>query len=382
MTIPGTLTSYDLTAGVIVNMDEAIYMYSPDDLPFLTGQSSDGLSVLGSQPLDQTTCQWMDEDILSPQASIAAQLTTGTTFVTLSSNAERLRFSTGDLLMVEKTGVTAIETMRVTGYGATTAGTILVDRAYAGTATDYATSASVIGVGTALGEAATAENARAVDRNVRTNVTQIFGPTRVQLSGTARVVPRYGVPDEWTKQLANRVLEDKIRQEQAIIYGRKRTSTADTQRAMGGMVEYITTNQDTTSTQITETTLVSNLQSCYVRGGVPDRLAANPIRLSNLNALTDTGRVRTDVVDTRRGRARVQTVITEFGDIMIVRNRWIRLSHAIGFRREQAIRRVLRPNQFEMLAKTGDFDSAHFLCEESLEFKGERHAFMMFALTG
>lgn len=382
MTIPGTLTSYDLTAGVIVNMDEAIYMYSPDDLPFLTGQSSDGLSVIGSAPLDQREFSWLDEDILSPQASIAATLTTGTTFITLASNAERLRFSTGDLVMIEKTGVTDMETMRITGYSGSTAGALLVDRGYAGTAVGYATSASMIGVGTALGEAATAENMRAVDRNVRTNNAQIFGPTRIQLSGTARVVPRYGVPDEWTKQLGNRVLEDKIRQEQAIIYGRRRTSTADTQRAMGGLVEYIETNQDTGSTQITESTIVSNLQACYVNGGVPDRLAANPIRLSNLNAITDAGRVRTDIVDTRRGRARVQTVITEFGDITIVRNRWIRLSHAVGFRREQVKRRVLRPNQFTMLAKTGDFDSAHFLCEEGLEVKGERHMFMMFALTG
>lgn len=383
MTVPGTIDTYDLTAGVIVNMDEAIYMYSPDDLPFLTGQSSDGLSVLSSAPLDQKRFSWMDEDILTPQTTIAATVTSTASEIVLPSSTERLKFSTGDLVMIEKGNVTDIETLRVTGYSATTATTILVSRAFGGTAAAYTvTGANIIGIGTALAEGSDPENTRAVDRNVRTNTAQIFGPIKIKMSGTARVVPRYGVADEWTKQLRNRMLEDAIKREQAILYGRERYTTADTIRAMGGAFEFISTNADLTNTQVTVTSLNSNLQTCYLAGGVPDRFAANPVRLSNLNDITNTSHVRTDVVDTKRGRRRVQTFMCEFGDVEIVRNRWMLQSHALGFRREQLIRRILRGQRFEMLAKTGDADSAQFLCEESLEVKGQRHAFKMMNLTG
>ena len=42
----GRGTSYDLTVGIIVDMDEAIYLLSPEDSPLLTGFNSDGLAVL------------------------------------------------------------------------------------------------------------------------------------------------------------------------------------------------------------------------------------------------------------------------------------------------------------------------------------------------
>ena len=38
----GTLTAYDLTTGVIVDMDEAIYMVSAQDSPMITGVRRSG----------------------------------------------------------------------------------------------------------------------------------------------------------------------------------------------------------------------------------------------------------------------------------------------------------------------------------------------------
>ena len=65
----------------------------------------------------------------------------------------------------------------------------------------------------------------------------------------------------------------------------------------------------------------------------------------------------------------------------IVRNRWVHPFDAWGIKREGVVRRILRPFQFEMLAKTGDSQSGQILCEEGLEVKGEKHMFRMNALV-
>ena len=47
----GIATAYDLTVGVKVNMDEAIYMYSPVDSPLILGTDADGNALLSPSEL-------------------------------------------------------------------------------------------------------------------------------------------------------------------------------------------------------------------------------------------------------------------------------------------------------------------------------------------
>ena len=238
----GNVSSYDLTNGLIVNMDEAIYMYSPEELPLLTGMSSDGMSVLSQRPLDQIEFNWLDERNLAPRGAVGASaVTTGDEEILLTSG-DRIKFSTGDVLTVRKSG--ASEVIRVTGYSVTTADTILVSRAFAGTATNYEAGAVIIGLGTALAEGADPENFRADDTNKSTNCTQIFGPTAIQMTGTGRVIPRYGITDQWAHQLHLRTYENSQAREQAFLYGQYYNSTSTKIRTTGGLGYFITTNVD------------------------------------------------------------------------------------------------------------------------------------------
>jgi len=96
----GNVSSYDLTNGLIVNMDEAIYMYSPEELPLLTGMASDGMSVLSQRPLDQVEFNWLDERNLAPRGAIGATaVTTGDAEILLAAG-DRIKFSTGDVLTI------------------------------------------------------------------------------------------------------------------------------------------------------------------------------------------------------------------------------------------------------------------------------------------
>ena len=43
MAVSGLVTNYDLVVGVKVDMNESIWMLSPEDTPLLTGLGADGL---------------------------------------------------------------------------------------------------------------------------------------------------------------------------------------------------------------------------------------------------------------------------------------------------------------------------------------------------
>jgi hypothetical protein len=369
----GRATAYDLVVGVMVNMDEAIYMLSPVDTPLLTGLGSDGMSLIPSYPVDEIQFSWMTDTILTPRSSLNGAVTTGDTFITLATG-DRTKFSTGDILYIQKAGA-GVEQMRVASYGST-ADTLVVTRAYAGgAATNYATGAIVAGLGTALQEGSDPEAARTVDRVENTNVTQIFGPTKVDLSRTEQQVRKYGVGSEWAHQLYARIKENAISREQAFLYGARFNSTTAKVRTTGGLEFFLTSNVDNTSTSLTVTTLLPRQQSGYNAGGFVEVVMANPVGFTDLNAVTDTSIVRDTIDDPKRGRTPVAWIETEFGSVLMVRNRWMLPTDAIGFNRQQVIRRPIQPLVVERLAKTGDSDQAQLVCEEGLEVKGQEHMF-------
>ena len=375
----GLATTYDLTVGTKVNMDEAIFTLSPIDLPLLGGVGSDGYPVLGSMPVDQIQFSWMNEDLLTPRALAAAVAITAATQVTLAAG-DRYRFSTGDVIRVAIDGVISNELMRVTGYHATVTD-LTVTRGYLGTtAAQIPIGGLLMGLGTALPEGSDPENFRHRDRTTANNYTQIFGPTKIAMSGTEQVIPRYGVPNEWERQLRNRMAESAIAREMAYIYGVASNDSATRIRTTAGMMALISTNNDVVSTQLTVSSIQANQALCYGFGGIPNVLAANPAALGDLNDLLNTSVIRTTREDAVRGRQPVIEVHTEYGVMTILRHRWIWKEHAVAWRVGQAVRRVLRPMQFERLAKTGDSDAAQFLCEEGLEFKGQQQAFKMTGL--
>jgi hypothetical protein len=367
----GRATSYDLTVGVVVNMDEAIYMLSPQDTPLLTGLGSDGMTIIGSNGLDERQFEWMDDTILTPRTTLNGAINTGDTIFTLATG-DRTKFSTGDIITVSKAAAT--EQIRVASYGVT-AETLIVTRAWAGTATNYASGALVIGLGTALAEGSDPEAARTVDRVQNSNVTQIFGPTKVDLSRTEQQVRKYGVGSEWTHQLMGRMAENAIAREQAFLYGARVDSTSLKVRTTGGLRFFITTNVDATSTMVTVATIQARQQVGYNQGGFADVVMGNPVTMADLNDVANTSIVRETLDDPKRGRTRVAFVDTEFGSVLLARNRWMAPTDAFGISRENVVRRIIQPLIFERLAKTGDSDQGQIVCEEGLEVKGEEHLF-------
>ena len=381
----GKVTSYDLAVGVKINMDELIYMISPTDSPFINGIGTDGRQLLGSSPVDQQEFKWMDEELLIPRATVTdtGAAGAGATDVTVSTS-DIYKFQVDDLITIgEADAAVNAAVKRVTHVNNTAGVLTLADWANsdAWPATTAAHADTVICVGTALVEGSDPGEARSADRTIRTNCTQIFGPTPIHMSRSEQQVTRYGVSDEFAKQVYGRSVENVITREQAYLYGQYNNDTSNKRRSTGGLNYHITSNTDTTTT-LTITALENLQQKCYNAGGMPDLLIANPASFATLNAVGDSGRVRTVIDDPRRGRVPVSSVFTEFGETQMLRNRWCHAETAFLISKDGISRRVMQPLVVEALAKTGDSDKVQIVCEEGLQVKGEQHMGKFTNLTG
>ena len=381
----GKVTSYDLAVGVKINMDELIYMISPTDSPFINGIGTDGRQLLGSSPVDQQEFKWMDEELLIPRATVTdtGAAGAGATDVTVSA-ADSYKFQVDDLITIGEADATVNAAVKRVTHVNTDAGVLtLADWANASAwpATTAAHADTVICVGTALVEGSDPGEARSADRTIRTNCTQIFGPTPIHMSRTEQQVSRYGVSDEFAKQVYGRSVENVITREQAYLYGQYNNDTSNKRRSTGGLNYHITSNTDTTTT-LTLPALEALQQKCYNAGGMPDLLIANPASFATLNDSDNTETVRHVIDDPRRGRVPTMSIFTEFGETQAVRNRWCHAETAFLVAKEGISRRVMQPLVVEALAKTGDSDKVQIVCEEGLQVKGEQHMGKFTNLTG
>lgn len=369
----GKVTTYDLTVGVKLDVEDTIWLISPFDVPLLGTNGADGRSTLSSDTCFEKKVEWLDETLLLPTTTAGALQTTGDTFLTVASG-DQTKFQTGDIL------IHGAEYLRVTDYGSTT-DTLLVTRSYASsTATTITTGDTILCVGSALAEGSDPPAARAIDRNNRFNLTQIFGPTKVHVTGTENVVQKYGLhSSEFDHQVANRLKEMFVQIEQAIMYGTRNEDSTNKWRTMGGFTFYITTNVDSSTTSLTEATLLTQLQNCYTNGGNPDRIVVGPTQKKNISAFTGSTLFRGQG-DPTRG-AVVDTYISDFGPQSVVMSRWVRKSDLFVFSRDQAEVDTLRPITFEMLAKTGDATVGQIVGEKTMKFRRQQWAARFSALT-
>lgn len=368
----GVMSTYDLTTGVQLEVEDLIYVISPFDVPLLGGAGADGRTVLAQTQVYEKKVEWLDETLLTPRTTLGGAMVTADTVITIATG-ERERFQTGDVLQVRA------EYMRVTGYG-TTAETLTVTRAYAGTASTAASGTTILGVGAALPEGSDPPAARTRDRTGRFNMTEIFGPVAIQVSETENVVRKYGLPmSEFDYQVGNRTKEQFVAMEQAILYGVRVEDTTNEWRSMGGMYYYITTNVDTTTTDITEAKLLDQLQTVFNAGGNPNRIVVNPVQKRKISAYNSSN-IRYIQGTNVRGQV-VDYYESDFGQVLIVIDRWCRTEDMFIFDRDQAVVGTLRPLAFEMLAKTGDSIKGQVVGEKTLMFHREGWAARFSALA-
>ena len=356
--------SYDLQVETKINIDELIYMYNPRDLPLLAGVGADGAPVIARVPVDNRIFNWLEEDVPLPRTRLDGAVLIGAATIKVE-DGDAVAFAPGDNLLIggEALHVTAVNT---------TTDVLTVTRAQQGTtATAHADEDEVLGIGTVLPEGDIG------DQNFRGrlkifNNTQIW-TSRIEMTRTEQRIPKYGVANELNKQLANIMLSEGVNMEQTALYGRRWEDTATQRRTTGGL-DFFITNADTTTAWLGVQAIEDRLEVAYQAGGGFEYVMAQPPAFGALNNIQGSERIQTVTIDdARRGRRRATSVITEYGEIFLVRNRWVRETEAYGYSKEGFVARQFQPAIVQRLAKTKDTDSFMFVAEMGFQVKGADH---------
>jgi hypothetical protein len=388
----GTAKTYDLTIGVKLDMDPLLYILTPTDCPLQgTYNGTTNLppgpgnnSLFGTRECFEKKVEWDEEELLTPVTAIKAAntLATADTYVVVTAG-DKFKFATGDTIVIGPNAAGSQEQARVTGYG-TTADTLTLTRAVGGSAADqYLALATIRGVGSMLAEGSDPENFRFNALANNYNMTEIFGPWLVQVSRSEETISRkggmYGVPDQFAKQIANKVREITVAVEQAAVYGNRIEDTSNKWRAMGGLAYYITTNLDTTTTSLTLSSINSNWQNSYNNGGMIDTLLVGPTQRRNISQF-DQAAIRLDRTDAVRGQV-VAEIDSDFGTALVVLDRFVNKSDLFGLDRQWIDFANLDPITFELLSKTGDSMRGQVVGEKSMRIRLQKRMFRMSTLT-
>jgi len=360
--------SYNLTVETPIDIDEMIYTIAPEDLPLLGGVNSDGYPLLPSKPTSDVLFYWLEEEVPLPRGVLNEDLDDTETDVTMATG-DAVKFAVGDMILIDS------EFMSVTAVNTST-GVLTVIRGSAAltntTAAAHTSGAEVIGVGSVLIEGSVGST-NFQGRDKYSNYCQIWSK-KLQMSGTEQVIKKYGIPSEWAHQLRNAAWNAAVGREQAALYGVKHIVTATNRRQTGGINHFINTNVDSATDWLTVDAIEDMAELAYEYGGSFDTIIARPKAFAALTNSLGSERITTQTIDdARRGRRRVQSVMTEHGDIVLGRNRWVKKTDAFALKRGAVTQRVLRPSQFQTLAKTDDTDSAMFVVEAGFQVKGEVH---------
>lgn len=362
------LDSTSLAVETPVNIDTAIYMLNPDDLPMMGGVNSDGYPLVGRKPVDQTVFYWLQDEFLIPRTTLQTTLADGVGTAVVLPTDQGERFAAGDLILIES------EAMLITGMGGAGGDTATVTRGAAGTvAAAHTAGKEIIGLGTMLAEGAIGDE-QFTGRTKLFNYTKIW-TSKISITRTGRAIPKYGMPGgELPRQTMKVLLAEGVNMEQVALYGPRYQS--GTVRHTGGLNYFLTTNRianGTSGNWLTVTEIQNRQQVAYDAGGMFTDIIANAAAFQALTNLTTDRVSQIEMTDQRRGRVRATVVTTEFGDVMLHRNRYAKKTDAFGVIPEALTYRVFQPMVMLPLAKTDDKDNFMFVAEGGFQVKAERH---------
>lgn len=365
----GRRGTYESTVGVKLDVEDAIHMISPFDVPFLGSYGPDRGSVLGRDTTTSTKVEWLEDELVPGSDTVNGAATTGDTFITV---VNRGYFKTNDLLRIGD------EFLRVTQYG-TTADTLEVERSWGTPAADtIADQSTILILGTLPQEGDDPVSGINFQRIQPFNYTQIY-QDEVEVTRSEEKEAKYGVRSEASYQIGKRLKENAIKLERNLILGTREQDTTNRRRSHGGLDFYIATGVDSSTTVITETALLDQLQNSFDRGGMVDLLAVGGTQKRKISAF-NANDIRLSRDENIRGVV-VDYYDSDFGRIYMVLNRWVPTRFAFGLEKQYIDMVWFDPFFVEMLAKTGDRQQWELIGEMTMRVRNEKAHFKFSALT-
>ena len=323
----------------------------------------------------RTKVEWL-EDEMSPRSTTlgAAISSTGATSFTAADGSI---FKEGDVVKIddELLWVESVSGNTVTvastggrGYGGSTAATH-----------DNGSTAEIVGIARLEGSVASTGHTTTLDNPY--NYTQILSEA-VKVTGSQEVDSNYGFNDEMARQLGKLIggpseIGSKgkagklaILLQQSFYHGLRNQGSATAARAMGGAAQYITTNlSNVASAALTRKHIEDLMEDAFNAGGMPDTLVVGSWVRRKITSFYE-GAIHVDRSESRGG-SKITTIVTDFGDIEVVHDRWCPQSKAYLIEKDKMGWVTYRPFNIYDRASTGDYALKEVLGEYSFVLMNE-----------
>jgi len=268
----------------VVDMDPKIRMKTED-----TAQLMTILNKLPSRAASQVKVNWLEDDYVPVQSTLASGSITATGQTAISVAAgEGAYFRVNDILYVSETG----EKLLIT---AITVDALTVVRSIGGVAAANAASGGqVVLVGTASPQGADTGTLKATKRVLGYNYTQIFR-NPAGFTGTETKAKLYGASDP-AREIAKKAVEHKRLIESSLwVGGRDFTSNApSSQGFMGGVSEFLTSNVFSTFGTLSLSGFDTKVQQVMQDGSLNKVIFAAPTPAGGLSRLASNNWVVAD----------------------------------------------------------------------------------------
>lgn len=366
------LASFDQSAGEFLDLsNELAEIIRRDNTAFISRVGISGEAT-------ETSHSWM-EDQLNPNTATGAEAIDGSETTIDVATGHGVRFKVGTIFKVAYAGLT--EVMQVT---AVTTDALTVTRGYGSTTAEDASAAGATPTLQIIAhlnqESQDAPSDESRTRTKVTNYTQIF-QKGIMVSHTMRSVLQAGVADEFTFQIARRMMEIERELDSSVIAGIKSASGgSDTvYRSMGGLIEFAsqaTGNTTTTAEALTLTVVNDMCKQIWDDGGVPNFILVGGKQKRKISAFDQSAR-RSSYDGTVAGYV-VDKVITDLGFVLdVITDPWMPDDVAIigdlGKIRIMPLRNDAM--RAEELAKTGRSYKAQVTGQYTVEIRNAIEAF-------
>ena len=346
-------------------ISDVIQMIDPRDTPLLSRLGLDGARSKFNVRLNGYKIELLEDELdpLETTANNGAIIGTADTTFTVTDASV---FQDGHVILIDA------EYMVVKSAD-TQSNTIEVySRAYGGTNATHAADAAIQIVGMARLEGDDADFGPIVDMSAPYNYTSIFQKA-VQVSGTQQVISQYGIEDEFLYQ-ANKAVPHLLRLvERAAFHGVRSAGSAAAPRSMGGLGTFITDNTLDAGGAIAKADVDAIMEEVFMDGGHPDLLVMNPRVANQLRALLDNSSfVRISQDENKVGLAAIERVITQYGQLELVMDRWCPTTTAYVIDSGKLGFYTLRSFEVKELARSGDSLKGEVVGELSLLIANEK----------
>ena len=346
----------NLVVGKRESVVDEMLLLSPHQIPLL--------SLVGfGEPVYNTKHEWVEDEMFAYETRLTAAA---------DADATALEVADGSIFRPQHVIQVDEEYMLVT---AVNGNTVTVSRAHLGsTAAAHGQGAVVEVLYNETEEGAKAREARANQRKLVENYTQIFEET-IEVSGSLMAVSQYGVDDEYERQRLHKQSELALQLEKAMIAGPGINNGL--KRYMKGIRNYIQSNvEDAGGEGVTVDMLNDALQKIYAAGGfktVSNHIIMVPAKQKRAIAAISKNLVRHGVNDRVEGRV-VDTFISDFGEFPIILNDNLKSSEIFIVDLNRISVRPLGDRSFthEYLGKQGDFIMGQIIGEYTLQFEQEK----------